>query len=141
MTFFLDANVIIYTTADGERAQACRRILGTIAHGQADGRTSTATLEEVWHIETSGRAGAIAGLTERALAILSPLLPVTDGAFRRALDLHAPSIGTNDRLHAGTCLEHGITVIVSADADFDAVRSVRRVDPSDRSAVAGLLGS
>ena len=141
MTFFLDANVLIYTTAEGRRADACRQILRAVADGEADGRTSTATLEEVWHIERSGRAGPIEGLTERTYTLLAPLLPVTDGAFRRALALEVPSVGTNDRLHAATCFEHGIEAIVTADADFNSLSGIRRVDPLDRPAVRELLSS
>jgi predicted nucleic acid-binding protein len=79
------------------------------------------------------------GLTRRSYTLLSPLLPVTDDAFRRALALGAPGLGTNERLHAGTCEAHGIEAIVSADAAFDAFAALRRVDPLDAVATAALL--
>jgi predicted nucleic acid-binding protein len=106
-------------------------VLRAVAHGDADGRTSTAALEEVWYLESHARAGVAPGLTERAHAVFAPLLAVTDEAFGRALALEAPGVGTNDRLHAATCLEHGIDVILSGDAGFDAVEGIRRVDPLD----------
>jgi predicted nucleic acid-binding protein len=138
--FFVDANVIVYSAVPSERRDPCVEVLAAIAGG-ADGRTSTAVLEEVWHLELSGRAGDLEGVTARAYAALSPLLPVTDEAFRRALGLDAPALGANDRLHVATCLTHGIDLVVSADKGFDSVPEVRRVDPLDGPARAALLAS
>lgn len=141
MTFFVDANVVIYSATASERREACLQILQAIARGEADGRTSTAALEEVWYVEWRGRAGSLAGLTQRAHSALAPLLSVTDHTFRLALSLDAPEVGPNDRLHAATCLEHGIEAIITADEHFDSVPGVRRVDPLDREGVAELLRS
>lgn len=140
MSFFIDANVLLYAAAPPSRwRSACLALLEVVAGGGADGRTSTSCLEEVWHLETSGRLGDLRGLTARAYSLLSPLLPVTDDAFRRALSLEAPGLGTNDRLHAGTCVAHGIETIVSADAGFDSVSELRRVDPLDAAQMRALL--
>ncbi|HEX9122045.1 MAG TPA: PIN domain-containing protein [Actinomycetota bacterium] len=67
--------------------------------------------------------------------------PSTDEAFRAALALRAPRLGPADRLHAATCLTQGIEVIVSADAGFDGVRGLRRVDPLDAKALRRLLAA
>lgn len=139
MTFFIDANVIIYSAAPSDLREPCLEILEAIAKGKAEGRTSSAVLEEVWHVELSGRAGQLNGLAGYGYTLMTPLLPVTDEAFRLALDLDAPDLGANDRLHVGTCMAHGIEVIVSADRGFDAAREVRRVDPLDRQARRRLL--
>lgn len=139
MTFFVDANVIVYSAIPSEYRDPCLEILEGIARGEAEGRTSTATLEEVWYIELSGRAGNLDGLTERAYTLFTPLLPVTDEAFRLALGVNAPPLGPNDRLHVGTCMAHGIEGIVSADAGFRGVRGIRRIDPLDPRARRRLL--
>lgn len=139
MTFFVDANVVLYSGIPSEWRDPCVRILRAIARGEAEGRTSTAALEEVWHIESRRSAGNLSGVTERAYAALAPLLAVTDEIFARALALDANAVGTNDRLHAATCIEHGIDAILSADAGFDAIEEVRRVDPLDEEGVADLL--
>src|SRR5215212_2397655 len=55
--------------AEGERVEQ----LEAIVDG-ADGRTSPPVLEEVWHIERSGRLGRLDGLAARAHKIFSPLL-------------------------------------------------------------------
>jgi predicted nucleic acid-binding protein len=98
-------------------------------------------LEEVWHVEVTGRAGPLAGLTQYLYTILTPLIPVTDEAFGLAISLQGGRLGPNDRLHVGTCLTHGIDTIVSADRAFDGVRDVRRVDPLDERAIRLLLGA
>lgn len=141
MTFFVDANVLIYSAVDSPFRAPCLTLLEAVARGQADGRTSTAVLEEVWHLELSGRAGVLDGLAQRAYTLLTPLLPVTDQAFRLALSVDAPQLGANDRLHVGTCLANGLDLVVTADRDFDGVSGVKRVDPLDPAAIADLVGS
>ena len=58
-----------------------------------------------------------------------------------ALSLDAAHLGANDRLHAGTCLAHGIDVVLTADRDFDEVAGITRIDPLDPAAVGGLVRS
>lgn len=49
MTFFVDANVVVYAAVPSSNYhRPCRDILRAIATGDADGRTSAAVLEEVW---------------------------------------------------------------------------------------------
>jgi predicted nucleic acid-binding protein len=140
MLFLVDANVVVYTTGTGRYGDACRD-LRAISDGDADGITSTAVLEEVWHVELSGKAGDVSGITQDAYTMFRPLLAVTDEIVARALALDVEGLGANDRIHAATCLENGIDTIVTADADFDRVRGLRRVDPLDGRAVARLLTS
>lgn len=140
MTFFVDANVIVCSrTSSSPYHDTCADILEAIARGDAQGRTSVAALEEVWHAEASGKAGDLTGLTERAYTVFAPLLGVTDGVFRAALTSRHARLGTNDRIHVATCLASGIGTIVSADAAFDGIARVRRVDPLDRPRVEALL--
>jgi len=129
MTFLIDANVIVYAAVPSRYRQACLMILEAVAEGRAEGRISTAILEEVWHIELSGRAGVIDGLARRAYLLFTPLLPVDDEIVARALDVDVPRLGANDRIHVATALANGIDTILSADADFDRVPALRRVDP------------
>jgi predicted nucleic acid-binding protein len=95
----------------------------------------------VWHFEVKGPVPGLAGLAGRAYELMAPLLPVDDEAFRISLTYDAVDrLQTADRLHAGTCLAHGIDTIVTADRGFDGVRGLRRVDPLDRRALARVLG-
>lgn len=138
MTFFVDTNVLIYSAVKSEYQAGCQQVLEAVAGGAA-GRTSTAVLEEVWHIELSGKAGDIRGLTKQCHTIFTPLLIVSDAAFAAALSLDAPKLGSDDRVHVGTCSTNEISVILSADKGFDYAPGVRRVDPLDERAVHELL--
>lgn len=139
MIFFVDANAIIYSAVEGPRRDACLRVLEAIAAGEAEGRTSPAVLEEVWHVAERRYRGQLDGLVENSLAIFSPLLPVTENALTEALALDAPALEPNDRLHLGTCAAHDIEVVFTADRGFDGISGVARVDPLDAGAVERLL--
>lgn len=136
----IDANVLVYAVAGDERGRRCREILSAVAEGRMEGIASTAILEEVWHLELSGRIANLSGQTERAHRLLAPLLPITDETFTRALQVSAGEIGANDRIHVATCTEHGIEAILSADHGFDEVASLERVDPMDPR-FEGFLGA
>ncbi len=139
--FFVDTNVVVYATTDSAYAESCLAVLDAVARG-TEGRTSTAVLEEVWHLELSGRAGDLRGLARHAYGVFTPLLDVTDAIVAAALDLDTTTIGANDRIHVATCAANEIDTIVSADSGFDAVRGLRglrRVDPLDERAVRRLL--
>ena len=137
--FLIDANVLVYAAGSGPHAEACLRVLGAVAEGAAEGRCSPVVLQEVWHLELSGRVAGLDGATDRAYRLLTPLLTVTDEAFRLARGVGSHGLGVMDRLHAGTCLAHGIDTIVTADAAFDDVGGLTRVDPLDAPALARLL--
>ena len=139
MTFFVDANVIVYAAGEGEYRSSCLRILEAVANGDVDGRTSPAVLEEVWYVERSARAGPLDGLAARAYAVFTPLLTITDEAFRIALSVRKRQLGPADRLHVGTCRSSVIDTIVTADSGFRGLRGLRRVDPLDPAAIRGLL--
>jgi predicted nucleic acid-binding protein len=140
MTFFVDANAILYSAVEGPGRAACLRMLQAVASGEAEGRTSPAVLEEVWHVALRRYPGQLDGLVESALTIFSPLLPVTEEALARALAMEAAALGPNDRLHVGTCRSEGIEVVLSADRAFDKVAGIERVDPLEPGAVERLLG-
>lgn len=140
MSFFVDANIIVYTATSGPLRSPCAEVMDAIGEG-ADGRTSTAVLEEVWHLELSGRVGDLEGLARTAYDGFTPLLAVTDQIVARALALDVRTLGANDRIHVATCIEYGIDTIVTADAAFDTIRLIRRVDPLDRLALSKLLGN
>lgn len=131
--FLVDANVLVYAVAGDELGERCRAILAAVAEGELDGVTSTAVLEEVWHLELSGRIENLSGQTARALSLFAPPLPITAAIFTRALGIEAPEdLGANDRIHVATCLEHGFAAILTADRGFDDVGAIERIDPFDR---------
>jgi predicted nucleic acid-binding protein len=140
VTFFVDSNIVVYAAADDPRSAACREIVETIATADPPALTSTAVVEEIWHVELRSGRGELNGAARRAYALFSPLLPVTDEIVERALTLDVPpTVGSNDRIHAATCLENRIRTVLSGDEGFDHVRGLRRVDPLDTRAVTRLL--
>jgi len=141
VTFFVDTNVVVYAATQSEYREPCLDVLRAIAAGESDGRTSTAVLEEAWHVELSERAGPLHGLARRAYSVFTPLLPVTDETVELALTLEGGRLGANDRIHLAACRQHEIETILSADGDFEGIRGLRRVDPLDRRAVSQLLAA
>ncbi len=142
MSFLIDANVLIYRLTDSVYREPCRAVVLAVANGEVEGRVSTAVLEEVWHLELRGRLAEADGATKYYCETLSPILSITEDILRRAIALDVGrALGANDRIHAATCLELGLRTIVSADAAFDGVRGLKRVDPLDERAVARLLRS
>lgn len=141
MTFFVDANVIVYSAVDVAARANCARVLRAIAAGDLDGRTSPAVLEEVWHVLARYYPGDLDGVPDAALKIFSPLLPVTEEALRHALSMPDSGLGSNDRLHVGTCVTNQIDAVLTADRAFDGVKGIRRVDPFDSAAVDELLAA
>lgn len=142
MRAFIDANVIVYANVspDPDLGRRCVRIL---AHATRPGSglvTSTLVLEELLHLELSGRLAGVEGMALDACDALAPLLPLTEDVLRGALRLAVPGeVGSADRIHVATCQEAGIPAIVSADRAFDGVRGLKRIDPFDERAVARLL--
>jgi predicted nucleic acid-binding protein len=140
--FFVDTNIVIYAMTRSRYRDPCARVLEAVSRSQADGQTSAAVLEEIWHLELRGSLGDVTGLTTDVRALFAPVLPVTDDIFGKALALEVPpQLGAIDRVHAATCLVAGISAIVSADAGFDAVEGLRRVDPLDERHLRPLLGT
>ncbi len=141
MSFLVDANVAVYAAAVSAYREACAEIIEAITRGEAEGRMSTAIIEEIWHIEMSGKVEGIDGLARRTYVVFTPLLAVTDEIVARALELRAPKLGANDRLHVATAFASGIDTIVSVDGGFDGVPGLRRVDPLNEAGRARLLRS
>jgi predicted nucleic acid-binding protein len=139
MSFFVDANIFLYGAMEGPARENCVRVLKAVGAQEVEGRTSASVLEEVWHVSGRSYPGQLDGLVDRAIAVFSPLVSVTEATLLRALSIEAPSLGTNDRVHVATCELEGIEVIVSSDAGFDEVGGIRRVDPFDADAVERLL--
>lgn len=141
MKFFVDTNVPVYAgVGEPPYAEACAALVAAVAAG-APGRSSVAVIGELLHLELTGRSGVAPGLVKRALGVFSPLLPVTEEIVREALELDTPQLEANDRIHVATCRANGIDTIVTADAGFDSVPGLTRVDPLDQKGIDALLAS
>ncbi len=141
MTFFVDANAILYSAFPGAARNNCVRMLKAIAAGEAEGRTSPAVLEEVWHVSKRDFEGRLDSVVGNALTLFTPLLPVTEEALEHALSMPDSRLDTNDRLHIGTCVTNEIDTVLTADRAFDGVKGIRRVDPFDAAVIEELLAA
>jgi len=134
--------VIVYASAEGDpRRPGSLEVIDAISDARAAGVTNAAVIEEVWHLELSGQVPGLTGQARAAHQVLRPLLTIDDEVLEIAFALELPgdaTLGANDRVHAATCIRHGITDIVSADRGFDAVRELHRIDPLDAQALADL---
>lgn len=139
---FVDTNIFVYAEEEAsERTSLCRLLLGGIAEGKPAARTSVSVVEELSHLQLRGRPHLKPLTARKALTLMAPVLPVTHAIVEQAMELDARGLGSNDRIHVATCLAAGIDTIVSADAAFDEVDGLRRVDPGDRAAMEALLSA
>jgi uncharacterized protein len=133
MTALLDAAIFMYAAgAEHRLKKPCQAVLARVAAGQLDATTSAEIVQEILHRYVAIRRHEIGvGIARGALALIRPVLPLSDGAVRRALDLveKYPQLSARDVIHVATCLDAGITTIVSPDTGFDQVSEVRRIDP------------
>jgi predicted nucleic acid-binding protein len=138
--FFVDANVVVYAASKGRYKPGSLAVVTAVSDG-APGVTSVMALEEVWHLERSGRVPEIEGATSKALDVFASPMPATSRVLRAALRLDVKGLGTADLIHVATCHDGGITDIVTADRGFDRAPGLRRIDPLDEVALDQLLNS
>ncbi|HYT10467.1 MAG TPA: type II toxin-antitoxin system VapC family toxin [Mycobacteriales bacterium] len=136
---FVDTNVFVYAAADSPYRVGSARVVEALAAGALSATTSTAVIEELWHLELSRRVPGLGGIAEAAFTLMRPVLAVTDEIVAAAFQLDTPDLGANDRVHVATCAVHGIPAVLTADRGFDAAAGIRRIDPADLSAVQALL--
>ncbi len=137
--FFIDTNVFVYAVRESEAQPGAAATLDALGSGSTTAVTSTAVLEELWHLELKGRIPELAGVTEAVFTLLRPVLGVTDEILEAAFRLRVGGLGANDRVHLATCLANGVSTILSGDRGFDAASRLHRVDPADLPEVRTLL--
>ncbi|HIH24315.1 TPA: type II toxin-antitoxin system VapC family toxin [Candidatus Woesearchaeota archaeon] len=127
---YLDANFFIYLhTEESAQGLAARTILSRIVKGEL-AFTSVLTLDEVmWVFRKLGRRGELAGILEETYATQNlEVLPVSSSIPLAALDLmEKHNLKPRDAFHVAIMKEKGIKTIVSTDADFDKVPSIKRL--------------
>jgi uncharacterized protein len=140
----LDTNVILYALG-GPHAQAepCRRILELTGEGSLQAEAPVDIVQEILH-HRNRRLGdrAQAGRDALAAATLCRLHAVEPQDAREAARLFAasPRLSARDAVFAAIANRHGLQTILSADADFDGLPGLHRIDPTDAAAVAALAG-
>jgi len=134
LTVFIDTAIVMYAGGAEHPLRApCQRLLGDVADGRLEAVTSVEVIQEILHrFTTIGRPETGAAMARDALDLFAPVLPVTHAVMRRMPELVEtyPTLAARDLVHVATCLQEGISDIVSPDRGFDTVPGIRRVDPA-----------
>lgn len=138
MTIFLDTSIFMYAAgAEHPLRTPCRTILSRGVSGELEIATSAEVVQELVHRYLAIRRPDVAIRTAAdVLASFGPVIPITHRTVARlpALIEAYPGRAARDLLHIATCLEEGIAEIVTPDRDFDDVRELRRIDPTELAA-------
>jgi uncharacterized protein len=133
MTIFIDTAVFMYAAGSDHPLRAsCRTALARAVRGEIAATTSAEVIQELVHRYLSiRRVDAAVDVAREVLGSFGPVLPVDHATVSRLPDLVAryPGLATRDLVHVATCLEEGITEILTPDRGFDRIREVRRIDP------------
>ena len=135
----IDTSVAVYALGtDSPFRQSCIDLIERAGRGEVLLEASVELIHEFLHVRArrTGDRQAAADAA-RALGDVVRLHDVEEADTRRAVDLFArhDALDALDAVHAATCLNRGIPVLISADRDFDVVPELRRVDPRDASDV------
>jgi predicted nucleic acid-binding protein len=134
-TVFLDTNVFLYAIgAQHPLKAASQRVLERVGDGALDAVTSTEVVQEILHVlSRRGLRETGLKLAQHVIALLDPILPVTQADISIACDLMSrhPGLSTRDAIHAATVLSHGISGIVTSDGHFDEIPEIRRLPLAD----------
>lgn len=135
MRFLYDTSVFVYARGtEHEYREPCRAVLTLAAQGALAGEASVELVQEYAHIlRRRGLPGTDVREQSRDVAALCLLHDFAEEDLRLALNLVAahPALRVRDAVHAATALRRGISVILSADRDFDAIPGLERLDPRD----------
>lgn len=143
MAVFIDANVFLYAAGTASAFyQPCVDLLGLIADDRLEAVTSTEVVQEVLHVASRHRG--VASAVDLAVAVLTlfpVILPVQKQDLETACNLlrTTAGLGVRDSIHLAVMLRNGLAVIISADQDFDRVDLIKRIDPTNSTAIRQLL--
>ena len=133
---FIDANVPIYA-AGGKHVnkEPCGRILMMVAEHPLSFVTDVEVLQELVHIYiASGRwtlgREVLRGFAEVMHDRIESIHEEDIHTAARLADLY-PGISARDLVHAAVMQRLGADLIISADADFDRLPSVTRLNPAN----------
>lgn len=143
MRFAVDSNIGLYALGEeSEHRESCRRLVHLMSEGTLRGEASAEFIQEIAHVRARRTGDRVSSARQaRDFADLMLIHPVEVEDVRRALDLFetVPGLDARDAVHAATCLNRGIAVIVSVDRAFARVPGLRRVAPSEAETI--LLAS
>jgi len=133
MTYFIDANVPIYAAGrPSEFGEPCRAILRATGEGRLDAVSNVEVIQEIVHYFSAvRRAPEGVALARYFLTVVRRVLPIDPLDAAAMLEILAAHerIEPRDALHYAVMRRHGITHIITADAHFDSLPGIVRIDP------------
>jgi hypothetical protein len=131
---FLDTNVFLYAAGRDHPLRApAQRVLLLVEEDALAANTSVEVVQElIYVLWRRGARGEAVRLARHVLGLFPEILPFSSEDARIAvaiLERH-PDLSPRDAAHSATMRNHGLAEIVSADAHFDHVEGIRRIDLS-----------
>ncbi|MGH8774103.1 MAG: type II toxin-antitoxin system VapC family toxin [Jiangellaceae bacterium] len=132
----LDTTVLVYAVGAEHPLRApCRQVVTAVREHHLEATTTVEVLQEFTHVRARRRGSDdAAALAAEFADLLSPLLIVEEDDFRAGLAIYRQStrLGAFDAVLAAVALAAGARALVSADAGFADVRTLRHVIPDVR---------
>lgn len=133
-TYFIDTNIFMYAAGGAHPLQKpCQEIIHSIAEGKIEAAINSEVLQEILHRYLALRRREEAfECIENALSLVDTCWPLTGEEVRQTKDLitRYTTLTARDAIHISSMLAHEVREMISTDRDFDAVKEIRRVDPS-----------
>jgi predicted nucleic acid-binding protein len=137
---FLDANVFLYAVGgEGPYRQPCRALLQAVGDGGLEAVTNTEVLQEILHVRSRRLNIKDAVVAVRSASdLVREVLPVRREDVLEACKLleRYHGLGARDALHAAVMKSASVHLLVSLDGDFDVIREIKRLSPTDALALA-----
>ncbi len=134
-TVFLDTNIFMYAAGTPHPYKAaCIHILTEVETGTLQAAINVEIFQELLYRYTHLKlADKGVQLCRDILKYPLTILPVTGADVRLAIDLfdthRAVGLKPRDAIHAATMQNNNISCLLSADKDFDQLKSISRIDP------------
>ena len=132
---FIDANVPIYAAGtDHPYKEPCAQILRILADNPQSFLTDSEVLQEMMHRYLASGRWALGREVVRAFAEamggrIEPVHAEDVSLAAELADRH-PDVSARDLVHAAVMQRLGAGRIISADADFDRLEGIDRLDPA-----------
>ena len=132
---FIDTNIPMYAAGTSHPLrEPSQRVIRAIASGQLDAVTDAEVLQEILYryLHISEREKGLKIFDHFRRIMLGHILSIEDADVQRARELteQHPALSARDSIHLAVMLRHEIREIITADTGFDAVKEVRRIDPT-----------
>lgn len=132
---FIDAHIPMYAAGPSHPLrEPSRRVIRAIASGQLDAVTDAEVFQEILYryLHINEREKGLRVFDHFRRIMLGHILPIEDADVQRARELaeQYPALSPRDLIHLAVMLRYEIHEIITADTGFDAVKEVRRTDPT-----------